>query len=33
MPNGQQILRECIGAFPDLTPQPEPTEPEVEQDS
>ena len=24
--NGQQILRECIGAFPDMTP--EPTEPE-----
>lgn len=26
MANGQQILRECIGAFPDMTP--EPTEPE-----
>lgn len=24
--NGQQILRECIGSFPDMTP--EPTEPE-----
>lgn len=21
--NGQQILRECIGAFPDMTPEPE----------
>lgn len=26
--DGRQIMRECIGAFPDLTPQPEPTEPE-----
>lgn len=24
MANGQQILRECIGAFPDVTPEPEP---------
>lgn len=23
MANGQQILRECIGAFPDMTPEPE----------
>ena len=28
MASGQQILRECIGAFPDMTPVPEPTEPE-----
>ena len=26
--DGRQILRECIGAFPDMTPVPEPTEPE-----
>ena len=26
--DGRTIMRECIGAFPDLTPQPEPTEPE-----
>ena len=28
MANGQQILKESVGAFPDLTPVPEPTEPE-----
>lgn len=26
--DGRQIMRECIGAFPDMTPTPEPTEPE-----
>ena len=26
MANGQQILRECIGSFPDMTPVPEPEE-------
>lgn len=26
--DGRQIMRECIGAFPDMTPVPEPTEPE-----
>ncbi len=28
--DGRQIMRECIGAFPDMTPEPtpEPTEPE-----
>ena len=26
MANGQQILRECIGSFPDMTPTPEPEE-------
>ena len=26
--DGRQILRECIGAFPDMTPAPELTEPE-----
>ena len=26
--SGQQILRECIGVFPDMTPVPESTEPE-----
>lgn len=26
--DGRQIMRECIGAFPDMTPIPEPTEPE-----
>lgn len=26
MANGQQILRECIGGFPDLTPETEPEE-------
>ena len=30
MANGQQILRECIGAFPDMTPVPEPETPESE---
>jgi len=25
--DGRQIMRECIGAFPDMTPAPEPTEP------
>lgn len=30
MANGQQILRECIGAFPDMTPVPEPEIPEEE---
>ena len=28
--DGRMIMRECIGQFPDMTPQPEP---EVEQDS
>ena len=26
--DGRTIMRECIGAFPDMTPVPEPTEPE-----
>lgn len=26
--DGRQIMRECIGAFPDMTPVPEQTEPE-----
>lgn len=26
--DGRTIMRECIGAFPDMTPTPEPTEPE-----
>lgn len=26
MANGQQILKECVGAFPDMTPVPEPEE-------
>lgn len=26
--DGRQVMRECIGAFPDMTPVPEPTEPE-----
>ena len=26
--DGRTIMRECIGAFPDMTPQTEPTEPE-----
>ena len=26
--DGRQIMRESIGAFPDMTPVPEPTEPE-----
>lgn len=26
--DGRQIMRECIGSFPDMTPVPEPTEPE-----
>lgn len=26
--DGRQIMRECIGAFPDMTPTLEPTEPE-----
>ena len=30
MASGEQILRECIGAFPDMTPQPE-SEPEPEE--
>lgn len=30
--DGRTIMRECIGAFPDMTPEPTP-EPEVEQDS
>ena len=30
MANGQQILRDCIGAFPDVTPVPEPEIPESE---
>lgn len=32
MANGQQILKESVGAFPDMTPTPEPTpEPESEE--
>ena len=30
MANGRTVMQECIGAFPDMTPQPEPT-PEVEE--
>ena len=26
--DGRTIMRECIGSFPDMTPSPEPTEPE-----
>lgn len=29
---GRTIMSECIGAFPDMTPEPEP-EPEIEQES
>lgn len=28
--DGRQIMRECIGAFPDMTPTPEPEEVETE---
>lgn len=33
MANGQQILRECIGAFPDMTPEPTPAPEEVSEDA
>lgn len=32
MASGQQILKESIGAFPNMTPAPEPTEEEVTAD-
>ena len=28
--DGRTIMRECIGAMPDMTPEPEPEEPEAE---
>ena len=29
--DGRQVMRESIGAFPDMTPEPEPPEPEAEE--
>lgn len=31
--DGRQIMRECIGAFPDMTPEPEPAPEEVSEDT
>ena len=31
MTDGRQIMSECIGALPDMTPQPEPEPEEAEQ--